>query len=105
LARGPSDLWPTAVLCSSDAVALGVLRGLNEAGWRVPEHVSVTGFDDLTLARLANPPLTSVRQPLADMVADALRLATAETAPKPASHLHAPSLVVRASTDFPWRSV
>lgn len=104
IARGPSDLWPTAIICSSDAVALGVLRGLTEAGWRVPEHVSVTGFDDLALARLANPPLTSVRQPLPEMVADALNLLE-QGAIKRVRHMHSPSLVVRASTDFPWRNM
>lgn len=101
LARLPSSLWPTAILCSSDAVALGVLRGAASSGWRVPEHVSVTGFDDLALARLANPPLTSVRQPLQAMVADALRLTSKPSRKK---RLHAPALVVRASTDFPWKS-
>ncbi len=103
LARLPSTLWPTAVLCSSDAVALGALRGVASGGWRVPHHVSITGFDDLALARLANPPLTSVRQPIAAMVADALRLVS-ETRRARAARPHAPELIVRASTDFPWRS-
>ncbi len=102
LAREEGRDWPSAILCSSDAVALGVLRGVAMGGWRVPEHVSITGFDDLALARLANPPLTSVRQPLAAMVADALRLiheGRGARAPAP----RAPELVVRGSTDFPWK--
>lgn len=104
LAREVGNEWPTAILCSSDAVALGVLRGVASAGWRVPEHVSVTGFDDLALARLANPPLTSVRQPLADMVADALR-AVKEGIGEQEIRLHTPTLVVRASTDFACRTL
>ncbi|WP_217596961.1 LacI family DNA-binding transcriptional regulator [Cohnella sp. GbtcB17] len=52
----------TAVFASSDLVALGVLRGLSDAGKRVPEDVSVGGFDDIPVARMCNPPLTTVRQ-------------------------------------------
>lgn len=102
LARLPSAHWPTAVLCSSDAVALGALRGFALVGWRVPEHVSITGFDDLALARLANPPLTSIRQPIPVMVADALRWVS-EGRRARTTHPHEPELIVRASTDFPRR--
>jgi len=68
---------------------------------RVPEHVSVTGFDDLALARLSTPPLTSVRQPLAAMVADALRLIREGPTAKPSAP-HPPALVVRGSTTTAW---
>ncbi|MCS6772295.1 MAG: LacI family transcriptional regulator [Kiritimatiellae bacterium] len=103
LVRANSDQWPTAIICSSDAVALGVLRSVASVGWRVPDHVSVTGFDDLALARLSNPPLTSARQPIDNMVADALRMVR-EGAPTGVSRLHAPILVVRGSTDFACRT-
>jgi LacI family transcriptional regulator len=103
LARAQSATWPTAIICSSDAVALGALRGVAAGGWRVPEHVSVTGFDDLSIARLAHPPLTTVRQPLPAMVADALRIVR-EGAPRRPPAPHAPTLVARASTAFPWRT-
>jgi LacI family transcriptional regulator len=93
--------WPTAIVCSSDAVALGVLRGAARHGLRVPEHLSVTGFDDLALARLATPPLTSVRQPLDAMVADALRLAREGAGAVPAPP-HEPHLIVRSSTTSAW---
>jgi LacI family transcriptional regulator len=100
LARGNSAESLTAIICSSDAVAFGVLRGLAASGWRAPERVSVTGFDDLPIARLAHPPLTTVRQPLPAMVADALR-AVREGAPRDRVSPHAPRLIVRASTAPP----
>lgn len=53
---------PTAVLCFSDAIARGVLAGLHGAGVRVPEDMSVVGFDDNPLAQLTEPALTTVRQ-------------------------------------------
>jgi len=54
---------PTAILCSNDLTAIGALKALAEAGVRVPEHVSVVGFDDISFARLAHPPLTTVNLP------------------------------------------
>ncbi len=53
---------PTAILCGDDMIAIGVIQGLQEAGWRVPQDVSVIGFDDIDLARYSFPPLTTVRQ-------------------------------------------
>lgn len=101
LARQADGRWPTAVIASSDAVALGVLRGAASHGLRVPEHLSVTGFDDLALARLATPPLTSVHQPLAAMVKEALRVAALDGPPAPAAP-HPVRLVVRGSTTAAW---
>ena len=100
--KGGSD-FPSAIVCSSDAVALGVLRALARHGYRVPEHVSVTGYDDLTLARLSTPPLTSVRQPLPEMVEAALRLVEATTLPRQVP-LFRPTLMVRGSTTAAWNS-
>ncbi|MFD0318021.1 LacI family DNA-binding transcriptional regulator [Streptomyces flavalbus] len=65
---------PTAVFACSDRMALGVYAALAERGLRVPDDISVVGFDDLPEARWAAPPLTTVRQPLAEMAATALRL-------------------------------
>ena len=63
LARHRTAL-PDAVVCANDQMAIGVLRTLTAAGVRVPDEVAVTGFDDLYPARLADPPLTTVRQPM-----------------------------------------
>jgi DNA-binding LacI/PurR family transcriptional regulator len=65
---------PTAVFVCSDRMALGVYEALAERGLRVPDDVSVVGFDDLPESRWASPALTTVRQPLAEMAATALHL-------------------------------
>jgi DNA-binding LacI/PurR family transcriptional regulator len=65
---------PTAVFVCSDRMALGVYEALAERGVRVPDDISVVGFDDLPESRWAVPALTTVRQPLAEMAATALRL-------------------------------
>jgi DNA-binding LacI/PurR family transcriptional regulator len=65
---------PTAVFVCSDRMALGAYTALAERGVRVPDEVSVAGFDDLPEARWLTPALTTVRQPLAEMAATALRL-------------------------------
>jgi len=65
---------PTAVFVCSDYMALGVYEALADAGLRVPDDISVVGFDDLPESRWASPGLTTVRQPLGEMAATALRL-------------------------------
>ena len=57
-----SGRQPTGILCFSDAIAGGVIRALRDAGLRVPEDVSVLGFDDNPIARRMQPALTTVRQ-------------------------------------------
>ena len=54
---------PTAVFCIDDLVAIGALRAATEAGLRVPDELSIVGFDDDVYARLVEPPLTTVAQP------------------------------------------
>jgi DNA-binding LacI/PurR family transcriptional regulator len=58
---------PTAVVCYNDMTALGAMRAIHRAGRRVPEDISVVGFDDLFLAEYTQPPLTTVRQPMRRM--------------------------------------
>ncbi|WP_167305929.1 LacI family DNA-binding transcriptional regulator [Nocardioides euryhalodurans] len=57
----------TAVFCSNDLAAVGALRALDEAGFRVPDDVSLVGFDDIHLARYLRPSLTTVRQPIHEL--------------------------------------
>ncbi len=64
---------PTAIFAGNDLSALGVLRAASEVGFRVPEDLSVVGFDDIPLAEWSTPSLTTVRQPLTDMAAVAVR--------------------------------
>ncbi|MEV6960527.1 substrate-binding domain-containing protein [Streptomyces sp. NPDC051207] len=58
---------PTALFAASDQMALGAIEALRRRGLRVPQDMSVVGFDDLPEVRWSAPPLTTVRQPLADM--------------------------------------
>lgn len=92
---------PTAVFASSDQMAFGVYEALRQRGLRVPDDVSVVGFDDLPQARWASPPLTTVRQPLAEMgmvaARTVLRLAQGAPAESPRLEL-ATELVIRDST-------
>ncbi|MEV0678013.1 LacI family DNA-binding transcriptional regulator [Actinosynnema sp. NPDC050436] len=57
---------PTALLCASDELAFGALQAVRDLGLRVPHDVSVVGFDDVPEAEHAEPPLTTVRQPLTE---------------------------------------
>jgi len=58
---------PTAIFAGSDQQALGVYEAARQRGLRIPQDLSVVGFDDLPVARWLSPPLTTVRQPLAEM--------------------------------------
>lgn len=55
---------PEAVFVASDTMALGALRAAQEAGLRVPEDISIAGYDDMPLSASSNPPLTTIRQPI-----------------------------------------
>jgi LacI family transcriptional regulator len=61
------DEPPTAIFASSDQMAYGVYEAVRQRGLRIPTDVSIVGFDDLPEARWSSPPLTTVRQPLAEM--------------------------------------
>ena len=58
---------PSAIVCFNDKVAVGVLQAAVARGLRVPEDLSVTGFDDIDVSRATTPQLTTVRQPLQEM--------------------------------------
>ena len=61
------DPRPTAIFAGNDEQALGVYEAARQRGLRIPEDLSVVGFDDLPVSRWVSPPLTTVRQPLAEM--------------------------------------
>lgn len=71
LSAGPR---PTAVFSSNDLMAIGALKAAKEAGLDVPKDISVVGFDDLVLAAISDPPLTSVHQPIFDIGKEAVRI-------------------------------
>jgi len=58
---------PTAICCYNDMMALGAMRSIRLRGLRVPEDISVVGFDDLFFASYTQPRLTTVRQPMRHM--------------------------------------
>lgn len=64
---GPEEGRPTALLCANDLMALGALEYCRSAGISVPEDLSIAGFDDLPIARLVTPALTTVSQPARDL--------------------------------------
>ncbi|GAA2702666.1 MULTISPECIES: LacI family DNA-binding transcriptional regulator [Actinoplanes] len=92
---------PTAIFASSDQMAFGVYEAARRRGLRVPDDLSVIGFDDLPDACWASPPLTTIRQPLAEMGSLAartvLRLSRGETIETPRVEL-VTKLMVREST-------
>jgi LacI family xylobiose transport system transcriptional regulator len=97
---------PTAVLCGNDLQALGVYAAAWRLGLRVPDDLSVVGFDDIENTRWCNPPMTTVRQPLAEMGAAAagmvMTLAAGQALTQTRVEL-ATTLVVRDSTAPPRR--
>jgi len=68
------DSGLTAVFAAGDEMAIGLIRALLEAGRRVPEDVSVVGFDDMPVAAYMTPPLTTVRQPFEAAAREGLKL-------------------------------
>ena len=95
---------PTAIFAANDLQAVGVYRAARTLGLRVPVDLSVVGFDDLPIAVMVDPPLTTVRQPLTEMAMAATELALAlgrgETTSQTGLEL-ATKLIVRDSTARP----
>jgi LacI family repressor for deo operon, udp, cdd, tsx, nupC, and nupG len=74
---------PTAVFCANDDMALGVLSYAARRGFKVPDDLSIMGFDDARYAAIANPPLSTVLQPTREIgVSAALRLLRAIDTPE-----------------------
>lgn len=97
------ETLPTAIMCSNDMLAIGVLHKLSRSGLRVPDDVSIVGFDDIRMAEMMIPPLTSIqmsRSELARAAVTALRAHVENTSPKREYKIDT-RLVVRESTAFP----
>ncbi|HEY7324470.1 MAG TPA: LacI family DNA-binding transcriptional regulator [Streptosporangiaceae bacterium] len=98
----PATSRPTAVFCANDLMALGVLQEMTRNRVRVPEDISIVGYDDIEFAAAAAVPLTSVRQPRSELGRTAARLLL-EEADDAQHHQHRqvifePELVIRQST-------
>jgi DNA-binding LacI/PurR family transcriptional regulator len=102
--RLAGDPSVTAVLCANDPMALGLLRALSEHGRRVPQDVSVIGFDDVPEAAYFPPPLTTMRQDFGELGRRALDTLVAliyDRGDAVAADPVAPELVIRSSTAAP----
>jgi DNA-binding LacI/PurR family transcriptional regulator len=94
----------TALVCYDDIAAIGAIRAIHERGLRVPQDISVVGFDDIQSAAFYNPSITTIRQPLVEMGATAARTLLQRvrgTNEAPDVISVRPELVVRESTCRP----
>lgn len=102
LGRSPR---PTAIFAGNDLMALGIMRAADEAGIAVPDELSVVGFDDIQMAGLMHPGLTTVRQPAYEMGRLAMTMLqeriAGQAAPAARRHVFQPELVVRGTTRRP----
>ncbi len=92
---------PTAIFAASDLMAIGAYRAIAEAGLRVPDDLSVIGFDDIPPAAYTLPPLTTIRQPFESIALTAVSLLLdlfAGNSPAESQCTLAPELIVRQST-------
>ena len=102
---------PSAVFAHNDTLALGIYRGLYEMGLKIPQDVSVVGFDDLPSCEFLFPPLTSVGVPLAELARLAVDLLMQQinqgpsdrSRPRPERIVLEPRLVIRHSTGRPGK--
>jgi DNA-binding LacI/PurR family transcriptional regulator len=95
---------PTAIFAANDLQALGVYEAARQAGVRIPEELSVVGFDDLSFTQWSGPPMTTVHQPLVQMGAAAANLVLALAAGQQPEHTRielATTLMIRSSTAAP----
>ena len=94
---------PTAVVCYNDMSALGAMHQIRTSGLRVPDDISITGFDDLHISQYLNPTLTTIRQPMPEMGRMAMETLVAILSGNVSQQniLVPGSLVVRASTAPP----
>jgi DNA-binding LacI/PurR family transcriptional regulator len=99
---------PTAVFTHNDVLAVGAMHAVHDAGLVVPDDISVVGYDDTTSSAYQNPPLTTVKFPVAEMGRQAgqiiLRLIREEGGLPPKTVTLPVELVVRGSTAPPKKS-
>ena len=97
---------PTAIFASNDSMAMGVMDAVRSRGLRIPEDISIIGFDDVPQAALVRPALTTVRQPLEQMgrVATQMLLGRLKNPEQEINRIELPTeLIIRGSTSSPIR--
>jgi LacI family transcriptional regulator len=95
---------PTAIFASNDVMAMGVMDAVRNRGLRVPDDISVIGFDNIPQSAMVYPPLTTVQQPLEQMgrVAAQMLISILNNVEKDTNRIELPTeLIVRGSTSFP----
>jgi LacI family transcriptional regulator len=95
---------PTAIFASNDVMAMGVMDAVRNCSLRVPDDISIIGFDNIPQSALVYPPLTTVQQPLEQMgrVATQMLLSILEAPEKEIRRIELPTeLIVRSSTSSP----
>jgi len=100
---------PTAIVCSNDMTAIGVLHAVSGRGLRVPDDISIIGFDDIHMAQFTVPPLTTIRMACSDLATaalDALLHDTSEPTRKfEATRMIPTRLIVRQTSGYPRQHV
>lgn len=97
---------PTAIFCMNDEMAIGAIKGLKGKGLRIPQDISITGFDDLEVSRYVDPPLTTVAQPaekLGEKSAELLFQLIDLQIPSQSEYVLPVEFVIRQSTAVPKR--
>jgi LacI family transcriptional regulator len=101
LGRG---LTSTALFCASDVMAIGALQALRERGVRVPEDLSVVGFDDIPIVRQLTPALSTVALPMEEMGERVMSMALGPPSAAPRIHVAPATVVLRGTTAPPTRT-
>jgi LacI family transcriptional regulator len=100
---------PTAVMCSNDMTAIGVLRSAYATGMNVPKDLSIIGFDDIRFAQFTTPPLTTVQMSRVDLARAAFQALRDHSGPPlsgvPSEYPIPTRLIVRQSTDVPREAI
>lgn len=97
---------PTAIVTASDLIAIGVYEKLKERGLKVPDDISIVGYDDISIARYQTPPLTTIRQPYYDLGARAVDILFSlieDVGSRAVHEVVKPILITRASCSQPSR--